>query len=193
MAAANRRPKAILVKKESVDQANSFLGTLPEKTREEFSLREAVNRLQQPIRNALAKGYSYEEIAGILAEQGVTISSSTLKNYVPAGGRRGTQDKTSGTQNRRGKAHADETTVAEPETADDEEDDEDDAIEPDQSAQVEEPEEPEEPEAEAKPRGRRPRTTSTANSAKSTTRKPASTRTDKTTTTRRRRKSSTAE
>lgn len=186
MAAANRRPKAILVKKESVDQANSFLGTLPEKTREEFSLREAVNRLQQPIRNALAKGYSYEEIAGILADQGVTISSSTLKNYVPAGGRRGTQDKTSGTQNRRGKANADETTVAEPETSDDEEDEEDEAIKPDQSAQVDEPDEPE---VEAKPRGRRPRTASTATSAKSTTRKPASTRTDKTTTTRRRRKS----
>lgn len=187
MAATNRRPKAILVKKESVDQANSFLGTLPEKTREEFSLREAVNRLQQPIRNALAKGYSYEEIAGILAEQGVTISSSTLKNYVPAGGRRSTQDKTASTSNRRSKANVDETTVIDPESTDDAEDDLTDLK---QSVQAEVTQEPE---AEAKPRGRRSRTPSSGTDSKPTTRKPASSRTDKTTTTRRRRKSSTAE
>jgi hypothetical protein len=87
-----RRPKTIFVKKGSVDQASSFLDTLPEKPKEEFSLRAAAHYLREPIRAALTKGYTYEEVAALLAEHGIAISASTLKNYVPSGKRQSTKE-----------------------------------------------------------------------------------------------------
>jgi hypothetical protein len=87
-----RRPKTIFVKKGSVDQAGSFLDTLPEKPKEEFSLRAAAHYLREPIRAALAKGYTYEEVAALLAEHGIAISASTLKNYVPSGKRQSSKE-----------------------------------------------------------------------------------------------------
>jgi outer membrane biosynthesis protein TonB len=88
----NKRPKVVLVKKDAVNQAGSFLDTLPAKPKESFSLRAAVEQLREPIRAALAKGYSYEEVAELLAKQGITISPSTLKNYAPSGTRQSKGD-----------------------------------------------------------------------------------------------------
>lgn len=106
----NKRPKVVLVKKDAVDQAGTFLDGLPEKPREDFSLRAAVDRLREPIRAALAKGYTYEEVAELLAKQGITISPSTLKNYVPSGTRQSSKDKAA--SSRKSKKTGEELAIA---------------------------------------------------------------------------------
>lgn len=93
----NRRIKKVNVTKESIDQVNSILQDLPEKPKEKLSLREAVDHLQDQIKDALAKGYSYEDVAVMLTEQGIKISPSTLKRYVPAGKARAAKRKTAAT------------------------------------------------------------------------------------------------
>lgn len=82
---ANRRIKSANVTNQAIDQANSLLQNLPEKPKEVMSLREAVDELQEDIRAALGKGYSYDEIADILSSNGIEISVTTLKRYAPAG------------------------------------------------------------------------------------------------------------
>ncbi len=114
MATATRKPRATIVNREIVGQAKTLLQELPEKTKEDLSLREAVDHLEDEIKAAIARGYNYEDIAKILSQQGIKISSLTLKNYVPLGKRQLTKTKT-----KRGKKSVDEAPVAEnsPETA----------------------------------------------------------------------------
>lgn len=89
MAATTRkRPKSLSVSKSAVDQAGSFLQELPEKAKENWSLREAVDQLQVQIKAALAKGYNYDEVADLLEGKGIEISASTLKRYVSIGSSR---------------------------------------------------------------------------------------------------------
>lgn len=92
-ATPGKRSKATLVKKEMVEEANSFLQDLPEKQKEDLSLKEAVNKLREPIQEALAKGYSYPDLAKMLSEKGIKISALTLKNYAPSGRKQGTKAK----------------------------------------------------------------------------------------------------
>lgn len=91
--ASRKRPKASVVRQENVGNAISFLEDLPEKTKEELSLREAIEQMQEPIRSALSKGYSYDDIAKMLLEQGIKISALTLKNYAPSGRRQASKAK----------------------------------------------------------------------------------------------------
>jgi hypothetical protein len=84
---SGKRPRVASINPSAVDDAASILDDLPEKEKESFSLREAVTELQEQIKSALAKGYSYEDVAELLAKKGIDISASTLKNYVPAGKR----------------------------------------------------------------------------------------------------------
>lgn len=91
--ATSKRPKAASVKHASLEQTGAFLQALPEKPKEELSLKEAISQLQEPIRAALAKGYSYQELAAMLAEKGINISAFTLKNYVPSGKRRSSKEQ----------------------------------------------------------------------------------------------------
>lgn len=93
-AATSKRPKSASVKNASLEQTGAFLQALPEKPKEELSLKEAIAQLQEPLRAALAKGYSYQELAAMLAETGIHISAFTLKNYVPSGKRRSTKEQT---------------------------------------------------------------------------------------------------
>jgi hypothetical protein len=88
-----KRSKATLVKKEMVEEANSFLQDLPEKQKEDLSLKEAVNKLREPIQEALAKGYSYPDLAKMLSEKGIKISALTLKNYAPSGRKQSSKAK----------------------------------------------------------------------------------------------------
>lgn len=90
--ATSKRPKVGSVQKQAVSQVSTFLQDLPEKPKETFSLREAVDQLRSEIQAALAKGYSYEDVAVILTDKGVEISPSTLKNYVPSGKRQAAKD-----------------------------------------------------------------------------------------------------
>ncbi|MCY7406467.1 MAG: hypothetical protein LH631_03565 [Alkalinema sp. CAN_BIN05] len=93
MAGAKRRsPTATLVSKAAISQASLTLMDLPEKPKEIWSLREAINALQDQIILALDRGYDYLEISTMLTKQGVEISPSTLKYYL-SGVRRGKNGK----------------------------------------------------------------------------------------------------
>ncbi len=83
MAGAKRRsPTSTLVSKNAISQASTTLLDLPEKPKEIWSLREAINALKDQITMALDRGYSYPEISKMLSTQGVEISASTLKYYL---------------------------------------------------------------------------------------------------------------
>ena len=83
MAGAKRRsPTSTLVSKSAISQASSTLLDLPEKPKEIWSLREAINALKDQITSALDRGYGYPEISKMLTAQGVEISASTLKYYL---------------------------------------------------------------------------------------------------------------
>ena len=80
-----RRPSSsVSVQKHSIHQATQHLAQLPEKPRDAWSLREAIEQLKDPIDGALGRGYTHEEIAGMLSEKGVKISPSSLKSYLAA-------------------------------------------------------------------------------------------------------------
>ncbi|NJP12183.1 MAG: hypothetical protein HC866_24210 [Leptolyngbyaceae cyanobacterium RU_5_1] len=84
---SNKRPKASVVKQNMIGHALALLQELPEKPKENMSLREAVEQMQDSIRAALAKGYSYDDLAKMLTDKGIKISALTLKNYAPSGKR----------------------------------------------------------------------------------------------------------
>jgi hypothetical protein len=67
-----------------IEQASSMLQELPEKPRDNWSLREAVNLLQDSIIAALDRGYTYEEVAVLLGNKGVKIAAPSLKRYLAA-------------------------------------------------------------------------------------------------------------
>jgi hypothetical protein len=106
MAAITRRsPNATLVTQSAIDKASDALEDLPEKPKDKLSLREAVETLREPIIAALEKGYSYEDIAAMLAKQGVTIAPSSLKHYLARSNRQ-LKAKGTRTQTRRKSAAA---------------------------------------------------------------------------------------
>lgn len=85
MVRANKRlPSSVSVSKSALDSVTSALQSLPEKPKENWSLREAVSVLQETISAALSKGYSYDEVAKMLSGKGVDISASSLKSYLSA-------------------------------------------------------------------------------------------------------------
>ena len=79
-----RRRSSNLISQSTLDQAQSALQQLPEKPKENLSLKEAIASLQTTITTALSRGYSYEEVAAMLSEQGVKISPTSLKSYLAA-------------------------------------------------------------------------------------------------------------
>jgi hypothetical protein len=88
-----RRSRAASIEKQAIDQVNASLQDLPEKPKDNLSLREAVNLLQDEIRAALAKGYTHEDLAAIFADQGIEISALTLKRYISSGRNQGGKSK----------------------------------------------------------------------------------------------------
>jgi hypothetical protein len=105
-----RSPNATLVTKSSIDQASEALQDLPEKTKEKLSLREAVDVLRDHITAALDKGYSYDDIAVMLAKQGVSIAPSSLKHYLARSNRQ-LKAKGAGGQTRRRRSPSKTTSV----------------------------------------------------------------------------------
>ncbi|HEY9642635.1 MAG TPA: hypothetical protein V6C57_19265 [Coleofasciculaceae cyanobacterium] len=103
-----KRPKNLSVSKSALDQAGSLLQDLPQKAKEDLSLREAVDQLQEQVKAALAKGYSYDEVATLLDGKGIEISASTLKRYVSLSSR---QTKSSSTKVRTGRPRKSQTAA----------------------------------------------------------------------------------
>lgn len=58
------------------------LERLSEKPKEELSLRESIYFLRDKLRNALKKGYSYQDLSELLEQQEIRISAATLKQYL---------------------------------------------------------------------------------------------------------------
>ena len=52
------------------------------KPKQGMTLREAISKFKPTITKALRRGYSYEEIAAILTEEGISIKGATLKQYL---------------------------------------------------------------------------------------------------------------
>lgn len=77
-----RSSTSLNVPKTIVEQATLTLQQLPEKPKEDWSLKEAIALLQEEILAALARGYSHEEVASLLTEKGVEINASSLKYYL---------------------------------------------------------------------------------------------------------------
>jgi transposase len=114
-APAGKRPKASLVKQAAIDHTSAFLQALPDKPKEDMSLREAIDQMRDSLKNALSKGYTYQELAAMLTDQGIKISAFTLKNYVPSGRRRSKEQLPVPTTRKTRKSKADqvEAIVAE--------------------------------------------------------------------------------
>lgn len=105
-----RPPGSVLVQQSSIAQAEGLLQKLPEKPKEHWSLREAIESLESPIMQALDRGYSHEEVAELLEEQGISISVSSLKRYLAASRKdKGIQPRR--TRKPRGSAAAKTTTT----------------------------------------------------------------------------------
>ena len=91
MARTKKRSSGTGVAQVALHQVGLSLQDLPEKPKETWSLREAVELLQEPISTALSRGYSYEEIVGILGKHDIRITASSLKRYL-AVAKRGKED-----------------------------------------------------------------------------------------------------
>jgi hypothetical protein len=99
MAGKRRSPTSTLVSKNSIQKASTALVDLPEKPKEIWSLREAIDALKDQIGLALDRGYTYPEISQMLTQRGVEISASTLKYYLSSVKR--ASDPTAKTRRRR--------------------------------------------------------------------------------------------
>ena len=52
------------------------------KPKQGMTLREAISKFKPTITKALRRGYTYEEVAFILTEEGINIKGATLKQYL---------------------------------------------------------------------------------------------------------------
>ena len=55
---------------------------IPPKPKQGMTLREAISKFKPTITKALKRGYTYEEVAAILTEEGISIKGATLKQYL---------------------------------------------------------------------------------------------------------------
>lgn len=85
MATSKKRASgSATISKTAIEQVGSRLKDLPEKPKENLSLREAISELHESITTALNRGYSYDEVVKILATQKVSITVASLKRYLAA-------------------------------------------------------------------------------------------------------------
>lgn len=104
--ATRRGPKSATITLESIDQVRATLEELPEKPKDNLSLREAVDHLRSELSAAIEKGYSYEDLANKLAGSGIKISALTLKSYISGG------KQSAGTRGRRAKSTSESSAPA---------------------------------------------------------------------------------
>ncbi len=55
---------------------------LPPKPKESMTLKEVILKSKMMINKALKRGYSYDEIAAILSEEGLSVKGKTIKQYL---------------------------------------------------------------------------------------------------------------
>ena len=68
-----------------VDKLQTTLDKLEQleaKPKQELTLRESIYFLRDKLKKALKKGYTYQDLSEILADQEISISAATLKQYL---------------------------------------------------------------------------------------------------------------
>lgn len=74
----------VRVKTTTIEAAIKKLEAAPQKQKEEHTLRESIELMKDAIKGILERGYTYDEVAAMLSESGITISGATLKQYMTA-------------------------------------------------------------------------------------------------------------
>ncbi|MBD2461315.1 hypothetical protein H6G89_09675 [Oscillatoria sp. FACHB-1407] len=163
----SKKRSSVTVSKTSIDQATQTLQSLPEKPKQGWSLREAIDQMNDVISAAISKGYSYEELVELLRGQGIEISVSSLKNYLTRSKRESSAAAPAkATRKPRGRKPKSDQADAQSNTANGATPEAEDKGSADESAAADAPTAPTstEPEAPAK-RGRRPRSSSRTQAA----------------------------
>jgi ATP-dependent 26S proteasome regulatory subunit len=75
-------PKMIRCEKTIIDKIAIISDDLPTKEPSDYPLRDAIQQLLPRIQNLQTKGYSIGEISKIYTDNGLTISTTTLRQYI---------------------------------------------------------------------------------------------------------------
>ena len=67
---------------DTVDNTIASLKELEPLPKLELTLRETIAKMEVHLRGAIKKGYSYQDLSGVLAKQDILISAATLKQYL---------------------------------------------------------------------------------------------------------------
>ena len=70
------------VKVAVIKTAIAKLKLVPDKPKDELTLRESIEMMRPTIKQVLDKGYSYDEVATMLKEVGIQIGGATVKQYL---------------------------------------------------------------------------------------------------------------
>lgn len=73
--------------KEKLASISNKLDALPEvETSETLSNYQSIEHLRKPIKAAMKKGYTLEQIVEVLKEDGIDLKAQTLRNYLTKSG-----------------------------------------------------------------------------------------------------------
>ena len=72
----------IRVEKTTIDKIAALSADLPAKEPSDYPLRESIQQLLPVIENLQKKGYSIEEISKLYTNNGLTIGTTTLRQYL---------------------------------------------------------------------------------------------------------------
>ncbi|MEI2782218.1 MAG: protein mobC [Candidatus Competibacter sp.] len=67
---------------EQIERIATKLEALPKIEKARFGKRDAIERLSKSILNVLKRGYSMDDIADSLREEGLNLTASTLRTYL---------------------------------------------------------------------------------------------------------------
>ena len=84
------------VEPDRIEAAKTRLRALPEKPKapRTYSLSQAIGQIKNEVRAALKRGYTFDEIAQALKEDGIDVGTPTLKSYVSRGNKKRSPAKT---------------------------------------------------------------------------------------------------
>jgi DNA-binding transcriptional MerR regulator len=75
-------PKMIRIEKTIIDRIVKMSADLPVKEPSDYPLKESIEQLLPVIENLQNKGYSIEEISKIYTQNGLSVSATTLRQYL---------------------------------------------------------------------------------------------------------------
>ena len=75
-------PKLIRIEKTTIDKIAALSADLPAKEPSDYPLKESIQQLLPVIENLQKKGYTIEEISKLYTQNGLTIGTTTLRQYL---------------------------------------------------------------------------------------------------------------